>query len=88
MACWRVLPHISAPGWSPEHTFGRKGEPKIMHRLESRAERSGYWQACLEQYLEWGLRWTVRYSTRHGRNDNPYMLSVGGKDARAVGIAR
>lgn len=28
MACWRVLPHISASGWSPEHTFGRKGEPK------------------------------------------------------------
>ena len=74
--------HFGA-GWSPEHAFGRKGEPKIMHRLSQRAERSGYWQACLVACLEWGLRWTVRYSTRHSRNDNPYMLSVGGRCPRS-----
>lgn len=32
MACWRVSWHISREGWSPAHTFGRKGEPKILQR--------------------------------------------------------
>ena len=32
---------------------GVKASKKIMHRLESRAERSGYWQACLVACLEW-----------------------------------
>lgn len=35
MASSRVVKHMSPVGCKPEHTFGRKGEPKIRHKLSS-----------------------------------------------------
>ena len=35
MACSSVAPHISREGWSPEHTAGRSGCPKMRQRFAS-----------------------------------------------------
>lgn len=35
MASSRVVKHMSLVGCKPEHTFGRKDEPKIRHKLSS-----------------------------------------------------
>jgi hypothetical protein len=35
IACVGPSPHISADGFSPPHTAGRSGDPKIRHRFAS-----------------------------------------------------
>ena len=63
----------------PGTPSGVKAIKKIMHQVESGAERSGYWQACL--VYAWNGKLEMDGAVQH-MNDNPYALLVA--DARAV----